>query len=235
MYNINNTTTRKNCFSWSQVRIVYVAHFTQKAQTWSTLKSYVSEFLMMHTDNRIFRPGLAYFTNHHHHQPSSANINIQLVTQNCGQWEQNMYTSNLTPLVKAPLVVNTNLKHNQHITVNLMQSSSTSGADGCADLKPNGSDAPLNKWITINGQALIPSKLLFSKKACRNYLKFQKRAMCAANDLHRQKKSQTVHTDTTNTCVGVSVWPQLHCDCTIHCSISPHLLSDCSSNCVSKP
>lgn len=49
-------------------------------------------------------------------------------------------------------------------TVNPMQSH-TSEADGHADPKPNGHPAPLNKWIIINGQALIPYNPLFSKKA----------------------------------------------------------------------
>lgn len=39
------------------------------------------------------------------------------------------------------------------------------GQMATADPKPNGRRTPLNKWITINGQALIPHKLLFSKKA----------------------------------------------------------------------
>ena len=43
--------------------------------------------------------------------------------------------------------------------------SHTNGADGHADSKPNGHPAPLNKWIIINGQALIPYNPLFSKKA----------------------------------------------------------------------
>lgn len=43
--------------------------------------------------------------------------------------------------------------------------SHTNGADGHADSKPNGHPAPLNKWIIINGQALIPHNPLFSKKA----------------------------------------------------------------------
>lgn len=43
--------------------------------------------------------------------------------------------------------------------------SSTTGADGHADSKPTGHPAPLNKWIIINGQALIPHKPLFAKKA----------------------------------------------------------------------
>lgn len=42
--------------------------------------------------------------------------------------------------------------------------SRTNGADGHAGSKPNDHPAPLNKWIIINGQALIHYNLLFSKK-----------------------------------------------------------------------
>lgn len=59
---------------------------------------------------------------------------------------------------------------NWHVWVSPMQSSSTSGADGHADPKPNGRRTPLNKWITINGQALIPHKLLFSKKGLKGII-----------------------------------------------------------------
>lgn len=41
----------------------------------------------------------------------------------------------------------------------------TEGADGRRVPGPTRHPAPLNKWITINDQALIPRNLLFSKKA----------------------------------------------------------------------
>lgn len=75
-----------------------------------------------------------------------------------------MHISNLTPLEYAPVVVNT--KSQTHLT-RLCQSHAVQQqqwADGRADSEPNGCDAPLNKWITINGQALIPHKLFFLKR-----------------------------------------------------------------------
>lgn len=58
--------------------------------------------------------------------------------------------------------------------------SHTKGADGQADSKPNGHPAPLNKWIIINGQALILHNLLFSKKAQQELSGVQKQTLHAA-------------------------------------------------------
>lgn len=110
--------------------------------------------------------------------------------------------------------------------------SHTKGADGQADSKPNGHPAPLNKWIIINGQALILYNLLFSKKAQQELSGVQKQT------LHAVKASTDRNISVTETHAVFSVFSvvttaQKHC--TIHCSISPHLLSARSSNLVSKP